>query len=553
MSTRTGSSVSRTNQVAERNLRAQKRTRRELSVDEVLALHKRKMNKISETIKAARFLASTMPKSKQPKQSRLFVVPEAVICQIFSFLTVMEHCALTLTSEKLSKLSLSLQAAPYRVTLPTTAEIATAGTDGKFQELRDICNCNYNCNIDWVIANIAKRLLRFRAPCLSFRIHQEVQWEQMSAMTQLRELTLQSDTDANPTFFCSSKSWEWLANLTNLVKLAIPDGSIDCVPYFPSSLTEITLIDDDKFDEQSYKTGQPILIETLFRAVHLRSLQVVKSDCGVMILRDPTQEEFQILTESFPALRRLEYGNLVYPGVSLRALLPFAQLEDLKVACSCFEDYDWSILAGIASLRRLRIFIRKQSRIRPTIFEKIRQVPQLTHLEIDVKTSKSKSNEPLAISDEEITDALKCLAMPLVATVVMPNLQTLILGTSFGVKNAKFLDVFSSLTAIQLPVTVEEFPKLPKLCTLNLSDSRGFRALTAYSNQLQHVNLLLSNNDNDNHLYDEMSIIFRLREMEKLETLGLSTYAREKYRSREDFKRFRHKRSEVLIHDYVVD
>ena len=537
MSTRTSSSVSRTTQVAERNLRAQKRTRRELSVDEALALHRRKMDKIGEKIKAARFAlltGSTMPKSKQPK---LFVIPEAVICQIFSFLTVMEHCALTLTSKKLSKISLLRKAAPYRVTLPTTAEIFTVDRDGKFQELRDISDWNS----DNIIVNIAKRLLRFRSPTLSFRIHPEVEWEKMSTMTQLCELTLQSDTNANPGFFCSPKSWEWLANLTNLVKLAIPDGSIDCVPYFPASLTEVTLIDDDKFYEQSCETGEPILIETLFRAIHLRSLQVVKSNCGVMIPRDPTQEESRILTESFPALRRLEYGNLAYPNNSLRALLPFAQLEDLKVACSCFEDSDWSILAGIASLRRLRIFIKKQARMRPTIFEKIRQVPQLTHLEIDIQTI--KPNTMLVISGDEITDALKCLAMPVeTQKSVLPNLQTLILGTSFGVKDAKFLDIFSSLTAIQLPVTVEKFPKLPKLCTLNLSDSRGFRALTAYEKQLQHVNLLLPNND-------EVLVICHLLKMEKLETLGLSACAREKFQSREDFKSFRQKRPEVLVYN----
>lgn len=564
-STKSISSISSISSIVDRNLRAQKRTRRELNADEIKTLHKRKINKISTTIKSERFVRS------KSKLSKIFLMPEAVICQMFAFLTVKEHCALSLSSEKLSRLSLLNASSPYRVTIPTTKQLRESK---KFLELIGAPSSLFDDYLTDTIAvkMITQRLLRFRPHNLSLQMHPVIEWDKLGAMTQLRELSVQSDTHAPVCLQVSSSEWKWLSHLTNLIKLTLPDTARPSIRYLPSSLTEVTLLDDDRHQEATKDFGDSMIIRSLFTAAHLASLQVVKSACGVIIspYQDQDQDQyrvqisqsFQSLSQSFPALRRLEYGLLGVDSVGeLKFLLTFPQLQDLSVSCNYDQVCDWAILAGIPSLRKLRLTEKEgyhhyNNLIPVNIFDSIRQISQLTHLDLNFESDLKLYNPTIF---ENTTAALKHLATPvaqvseLVPNIPLPNLQTLILGNGFTMTDARFLSVFSSLTAIQLPVTVEHFPEIPNLHTLNVFVGSRISGTGKYKDQLRHVNILWPTTDHN--LFDDQIavIILMLCQMEKLVTLGLSACAREKYLGREDFKKFRQKCSEVLIIDYLTE
>lgn len=452
-----------------------------------LALEQKKLEQIVWTAK----LGHAKPKPTDP--CWINKTAEGVLCLIFTFLDLCDHCNLSRSSTKMERISLLWQASPTQVDL------------SKLMKRPGIIECP-----DEVKMTIVRRLMLELRPSqlivpLNFGIIRRIGLEKIAQIPSLRELTLKN----------SLSSWieplelniEWAAQLTRLTKLIIPVESLLAVTPMPSSLMHLELV--KRVSGGFYRFDSDVL----FKSIHLEALQ------GLQVLKLPnnySQLKMLGIGKILPALRELSLG---YFDVQDRKQVDFTPLQsctNLQVLtvgvdwaeCTC----RWETLAAIPLLRRLTISIY-QTGNPADLFMGLPQVTQLTHLTLIPHRGRGQVSISFPVLESFTPPALLAEA----TSVSVAKLTSLSISYWINLRNAKALSAFETLEELELPPGTSEFVAFPRLHTLHV-DKRQTNLLDYYKDQLTTVFY----KDDVGNLDQETGLALNvLLKMKKLTTLKL--------------------------------
>lgn len=394
---------------------------------------------------------------------------EAILYQIFSFLTEREHWNLSSSSHKMKNISRSPHASLQQIEV-------SLDTDSKVEEY----------------------LLQFQPQKLTLPFNKWIgnaettQVSKMFKLDRLRELTFTN----NGAFFNPQRhrntqlAWtSQLTCLTSLVKMKIPDGYFEALPHLPCSLTHLHL------------SGTPATLFPSISAEILHRLFNSSSLSALQVLKLPKNRYYPrtILNAGtvFPALRELSFGYFGGTDPQNRDLSPlqFAiNLESLSIGVDSIETIpQWETLALTTSLRRLTVFIYNRVTIPDTLFAGLSKVTQLTYLKlvphsVPCKTDISAVIRGLTQNDNSNREILaEKDSIPTIPNGILPHLDTLLIDEDFQLPNATCLSVFPALTELRLPTSTSVFPDVYQLPRLHTLHTVGGPALEHYKDQVRSV------------------------------------------------------------------
>lgn len=377
-------------------------------------------------------------------QCALEKAADAVVCQIFAFLTAREHWNLSRTSCRIEAVSRLPKASP--ITIEITAEM-----DRK----------------------VIERLVKFRPTYLTLTPDTDNSWMETEKMPQLRELTFDEE------YFQSGerddRNTQWISELTSLTKLKISDHYfIKLRPLLSDSLLHLHLFgySDEGFCQ--FDSTEFLRCATLF---NLQTLKLPRN-------RYYGKEMLKLGTK-FPLLREFSFGHLNGGNrehFDLMELASAINLESLTMGVDCDETTcHWESLAAFGALRRLTICIYQRTlpgqTIPGTLFDGLAKVGQLTHLKLvpdgrgnSIDISNAVGGLAIELTTSDTDNSTKDAQKDTSTTSFPPRLTSLLIDDNFRCLSASCLSSLTTLTELQLPRDTHYFPHLscfPLLRTLH--------------------------------------------------------------------------------------
>lgn len=448
--------------MTEQDLQAQKRQRMQTEQDE----SKEKEQEQDES-------EQSIERIEQSTKCRISKTVDGVLCSIFTFLNLRDHCNLSRSYTKMQKISLQPQASPVFVNLSnlivtdTNSTTTTTSTTTWTEEAK---------------TKILKRVMAFRLLRLIMPIDDSVKLAEVGKMTSLRELAIGNLSGGVNELF---PDIEWISKLINLLKLTIPDKCLLASTVVPSSLTYLEFLKTGDGGFTHFDSTALFANTSITKLQGLQQLQILKfpnNYCGPEVLE---------VGKLFSALRELSIGYFYARDHRMR--IDFAKLESCKHLESFTVGLDpdegipqWETLSAITSLRRLTVSIY-QSQNATNLFAGLSQVTQLTHLKLTPhRNSTGFAFYPTFNLFAPPLTALPSLSVAKESNAVLPNLTSLTISDGLGLQDAKSLSVLGALEELKLPNDKESLINLPRLHTLHVVKGQ-VGLLNYYKDQLTTV------------------------------------------------------------------
>lgn len=435
---------------------------------------------------------------------KIIKAAEGVLCSIFTFLNVSEHCNLSRSCTKMEKISTWKQASPTQIDLEMMRRSPIVLLP---VEVRN---------------KIITRLMAFRpsqliVPSHFYFDHQEEAPSKIKQMTSLRELTLRnnsSDSQDRPTV-----NIEWISNLTRLTKLTIPERSLLATTPLPASLTHLELLKTSNSGFSRFNSAHLLASPHLSTLPALQVLKLPNHYCELEVLK---------IGLVCPLLRELALGYFNvrdHVHVNFNNLHSCKYLEALTVGVDSNEVViRWESLAAIPLLRRLTVSVFQP--INPTnLFVGLSRVHQLTNLRLTPHPNRTGIDISSAI--HELINPTLLPVVPLLSlapitdsTESLPNLTSLLIFNEIILRNSESLRKFTTLKELMLPERHHYhyfLPELPRLHTLHVT-KKQVDILEHYQDQLTTIVYKDAQGCVDR---DTEKILTALLKMPKLVTLKL--------------------------------